>query len=47
MGGELSKRYHVEQDPTGTGGHGYLWKVYNAKRKKDGFECSIFVFDKV
>ena len=30
----------------GCGGHGYLWKAYRAKRKKDGFECSVFVFEK-
>ncbi|MEM7519140.1 MAG: hypothetical protein AAF368_19720, partial [Planctomycetota bacterium] len=46
MGSELSKRYSVEQDATATGGHGYQWKVYDATRKKDGLECSVFVFDK-
>lgn len=46
MGSELSKRYNVDRDATATGGHGYQWKVYDATRKKDGLECSVFVFDK-
>lgn len=46
MGGELSKRYAVDEHPTGSGGHGYQWKKYDATRKKDGLEVSVFVFDK-
>ena len=36
MGSELSKRYDVDKDATGSGGHGYQWKSYQATRKKDG-----------
>ena len=46
MGNELAKRYAVESEPCGSGGHGYGWKSYNATRKKDGLEVSVFVFDK-
>ena len=46
MGSELSKRYDVDKDATGSGGHGYQWKSYQATRKKDGLEVSVFVFEK-
>ncbi|KAH8061791.1 hypothetical protein JL722_3745 [Aureococcus anophagefferens] len=46
MGNELAKRYAIEPDATGSGGHGYSWKSYSATRKKDGLEVSVFVFDK-
>lgn len=46
MGSELSKRYDVDADATGSGGHGYQWKSYRATRKKDGLEVSVFVFEK-
>jgi len=46
MGNELAKRYAIEPDATGSGGHGYGWKSYAATRKKDGLEVSVFVFDK-
>ena len=46
MGNELAKRYAIEPEATGSGGHGYSWKSYNATRKKDGLEVSVFVFDK-
>ena len=39
MGSELSKRYDVDKDATGSGGHGYQWKSYQATRKKDGLEA--------
>jgi len=46
MGNEIAKRYSVEGEATGSGGHGYSWKSYAATRKKDGLEVSVFVFDK-
>ncbi|KAJ1447459.1 kinase-like domain-containing protein [Pelagophyceae sp. CCMP2097] len=46
MGNEIAKRYSVDQKPTSSGGHGYLWKAHDAVRKKDGAECSVFVFQK-
>ncbi|KAH8056658.1 hypothetical protein JL721_9940 [Aureococcus anophagefferens] len=46
MGNELAKRYAIEPDATGSGGHGYSWKSYSATRKKDGLEVSVFGFDK-
>ena len=46
MGSELSKRYDVDKDATGSGGHGYQWKSYQATRKKGGLEVSVFVFEK-
>jgi len=35
-GNEIAAKYDVEPAPCATGGHRFLWKVYNAKHRKSG-----------
>jgi hypothetical protein len=46
-GNEIAQKYEVEPNPCATGGHRYLWKVYNAEHRKSKTAVSIFILDKV
>jgi len=47
MGNEIGKKYDVDlKDPCASGGHNMAWKVFRARRKKDGLLCSVFLFEK-
>jgi|AntAceMinimDraft_5_1070358.scaffolds.fasta_scaffold138456_2 hypothetical protein len=35
-GNEIAAKYDVDSEPCATGGHRFLWKVYNAKHRKSG-----------
>ena len=46
LGEEFSKSYETPKDPTASGGHELVWKIFPAVSRKTNAEVSIFVFDK-
>ena len=46
-GNEIAAKYDVEQHHCATGGHRYLWKVFNATHRKSKVQVSIFILEKV
>ncbi|CCI10403.1 unnamed protein product [Albugo candida] len=46
IGEEFSKSYETPKDPTASGGHELVWKIFPAVSRKTNAEVSIFVFDK-
>jgi len=46
-GNEIAQKYEVESSPCATGGHRYLWKVFNAQHRKSKVLVSIFILEKV
>ncbi len=45
-GDEINSKYDVETAPCATGGHRFLWKVFNAVHRKSRTPVSIFIIDK-
>mmetsp|Transcript_14076 Transcript_14076/g.33365 ORF Transcript_14076/g.33365 Transcript_14076/m.33365 type:complete len:379 (-) Transcript_14076:73-1209(-) len=45
-GNEIAQKYEVSGTHSASGGHRFLWKVYNAVHRKTRLEVSIFILDK-
>ncbi|KAG5178436.1 kinase-like domain-containing protein, partial [Tribonema minus] len=46
MGSEISKNYHVADQPSASGGNACLWRIYSARSKATGDPVSVWVFNK-
>ena len=45
-GDAIAKKYDMEKEHSASGGHRYLWKVYDGVHRKSKFPVSIFVLEK-